>query len=312
MDILGGIASAVQLASLCYQISEHFARRSEDKALLTSLETQIIRLQVEMNARLSELNPTSRQAAQDFSNRLGEILDKIVSFRTKKRFLLLKSLGLFRASGIWKEFMIALQIFQVKVTTLEGDAVNQILERADRAGSKREMTGILDPIIEQLKKLEALPIWVEKINSNYIKVHAKLESLVVNQHEIRLAQGNSGEELRVIRRTMENSISNESILQELAAIKALIQMQSVKMNVVSSSSLGSTQLNRSGLCFDLDLGSLHDVSRLYRACFKLHGKVVLMIKVSQARNGSRTLRFNRAYCVTNIYRTLQRSYVCHQ
>jgi hypothetical protein len=111
MDILGAVASAVQLASLCYSVADHLAQLPEDQRLLASLEAQIVRIDAEINTRLPLFCADSRVATQDLSKRLVEITTKITSFRAQKRFILFKGLRRVRAGGVWQEVVLALQMF---------------------------------------------------------------------------------------------------------------------------------------------------------------------------------------------------------
>jgi hypothetical protein len=107
MDILGAVASAVQLATVCYQVADHIAQLPEDQRLLTSLEAQILRLRAEINTRIPTFCAASREAAQDLSKRLVEITANITLFRKRKRFVVFKGLRRLRANGVWQELVLA-------------------------------------------------------------------------------------------------------------------------------------------------------------------------------------------------------------
>src|SRR6202022_216353 len=110
------------------------------------------------------------------------------------------------------------------------------------------------PVVEKLKKLEAISAVVGNIDVNVEKVCSGVGNLQVKVDQIGGVCIESREELRVVR---QNNVVGENILQELASLKAVVQTQGTRLNEVVSlvhAENGMRWVDKSN--FEIDLGNL--------------------------------------------------------
>lgn len=133
-EILGAIASVVQLATSCYQLQKRIRMRSGDRELSTTIHTECGLLINEINNHILTLSADSRQSTQHLLDRLTAIKERIGKRRTRKAiFQGITVLRLYGGSDK-DDLMVALQEYQSRAALLGSVAVNDVVLRISSTG----------------------------------------------------------------------------------------------------------------------------------------------------------------------------------
>jgi hypothetical protein len=171
MDVLGAVASGVQLATLCYQIAAHLHSLPEDRQAIASLHEQILELKDEVNDQLPHLSSASRIAAQDLAAKLDSVITDIAKFRQKKRFAWLKT----PANRYYQAFMSALQQYQTRAVAIANEGIGEVYERVGPEGLSKEVKDALDPIGKQLADLNSMSGQVAATHKRVVEANVKID-----------------------------------------------------------------------------------------------------------------------------------------
>jgi len=132
IEVLGAIASAVQLATSCYQLQKRVRMRSGDRALTTTIHIECGILISDINNHILTLTTESRQAAQHLVDRLIAIKARIEKRQSRKS--LVKGVTVLRLYGgsDKDDLMAALQEYQTRAALIGSVAVNAVLSQVNR------------------------------------------------------------------------------------------------------------------------------------------------------------------------------------
>jgi hypothetical protein len=171
MDILGAVASGVQLATLCYQITAHFCNLPHDRRAIASIREAITSLRSEINGHLPRLTPDLRVAAQDLASAIDKITTDIDTFRQKK------STSWFQkpATRFSQAFIMALQLYQTRAIAIANEGMKDIFERLGPDGLSREMKDSLESISRQLNDFNTVAEQVATTHNNVVDGKVKIE-----------------------------------------------------------------------------------------------------------------------------------------
>ena len=134
IEILGAIASVVQLTTSCYQLQKRIRMRSGDRELGTTIHTECVILINDINNHILTLSADSRQATQHLLDRLTTIKERIERRRTRKAIL--KGITVLRLYGgsDKDDLMVALQEYQSRAALVGSVAVNDVVSQISSGG----------------------------------------------------------------------------------------------------------------------------------------------------------------------------------
>jgi hypothetical protein len=166
-------------------------------------------------------------------------------------------------NGIWQRFISALLLFQARVAMAERTSITEVMDYLERNGPSKEIAEQVESILEQLKRLDGVFARADKIDASVERVHGKVDDLHVTVREMGDVGVEARDELRAVRLRVDTF--SERAIQELGALSSHAQRQDERITEVVSlvqSEGGMSWVDRSH--FEVDLGTLHDLSRRYK------------------------------------------------
>jgi hypothetical protein len=150
LEILGAVASAVQLGVFCVSATNRLCAMCSDHKLAKAIHAECLSLTSEIDKTMLTLTSDNRIHAQDLQQRLG-IIQKRIERRTQRGWVIKFSSKL-RLNGVSdkEEVLFALQAYQTRVSLSGTAAVEDIQSRVGAAGIPKDVEGLLKPIILNL------------------------------------------------------------------------------------------------------------------------------------------------------------------
>lgn len=147
LEVLGAVASSIQLGMLCLSAANRLCAILSDQKLSQAIHAECISLTTEIDNRLRTLNSDNKIPAEQLRQHLKTIQMRIE--RRKKRTWTIKWINQLRLSGVSDKeaILFALQTYQTR-TSLSGTAtMEEIQKRLGPDGIPQEL---LTPIIRNL------------------------------------------------------------------------------------------------------------------------------------------------------------------
>jgi hypothetical protein len=147
LDVLGAVASAIQLGMLCVSATNRLCAILSDHKLSQAIHTECISLATEIDDRILNLNSENRIPAEQLRQRLNTIQTRIE--RRKKRTWTIKWINHMRLSGVSdkEDILFALQTYQTRASLSGTATMEEIQQRLGADGIPQE---VLTPIIQNL------------------------------------------------------------------------------------------------------------------------------------------------------------------
>jgi hypothetical protein len=150
LELLGAVASAVQLGVLCVSATNRLCAICSDHKLAKAIHAECLSLITEIDERMLTLTSDNRIPALDLRQRLLTIQKRIE--RRRQRVWIIKWSGKLRLSGASdkEEVIFALHTYQTRVSLSGTATMEAIQSRVGAAGIPKEVEGLLKPIILNL------------------------------------------------------------------------------------------------------------------------------------------------------------------
>jgi len=212
LEILGGIASAVQLATTCYQLQNRVRMRSGDRSLSATIHAECEVLIDDINKHILSLSSDSRLAAQHLLDRLTEIKSRIEKRSTRKRIV--KGITVLRLYGGTDkdDLLVALQEYQSRAAMISSAAVDTVLRNSngrmapELEGSLRSITGALTTLGYNMTQTENQ---IQCISRTIKGVDGKMDATMTQVAEIRSTVERSNDRFGNLKATVQDAMKEE-------------------------------------------------------------------------------------------------------
>jgi hypothetical protein len=150
LEILGAVASAVQLGVLCVSATNRLCAMCSDHKLAEAIHAECVSLIAEIDKRMLTFTSDNRILAQDLRQRLFNIQKRIE--RRRERVWIIKLSSKLRLKGVSDkdEVLFALHVYQTRVSLSGTAAMEDIQSRVGAAGIPKDVERLLAPIISNL------------------------------------------------------------------------------------------------------------------------------------------------------------------
>jgi hypothetical protein len=216
LEILGAIASAVQLATSCYQLQKRVRMRSGDKVLSSTINTECGILINEIDKHILTLSADSREAMQHLRDRLTAIRSRIERRQTTKSIIKGITVLQLYGSSDKDDFLVALQEYQTHVGIIETAAINEFLSHASRSVVTPELESLGLSITSALTALGHNMTQTENqfrsINSAIEGVDGKMDAALSQLSDISCEVKRSNNAVHDLRAMLKDTMKGERAL----------------------------------------------------------------------------------------------------
>jgi hypothetical protein len=242
LEILGAIASAVQLATSCHQLQKRVRMRSGDKALSATIDAECGILITEINKHILTLSSDSRQAMQHLLDRLTAIRSRIERRRTRRSII--KGLTVLQLSGSSDkdDLLVALQEYQSRAAFIGSVVLNTVLLQLNRGLVTSELEASFLSITSALTALGYNMTQTENqlrsINIAIEGIDAKMDTTLNQLSEINHIATRSNEAFRDLRTTFQ-----EVMREELALVRESLPVRETLLNPLGRADRGDLNMD---------------------------------------------------------------------
>jgi hypothetical protein len=227
LEILGAIASAVQLATSCHQLQKRVRMRSGDKALSATIDAECGILINEIKKHILTLSADSRQAVQHLLDRLTTIKSRIEQRKTRKAII--KGISVLRLYGSSDkdDLLVALQEYQSRAALIGGVALNNVLLQTSRGGMTQELERSLVSITNALTTLgydmSQTENEIRRISRTIEEVDGKIDATLNQLSEISCDVKKTNDAFYNLKTTLQDAMKEELVLfRESLPVRGLL------------------------------------------------------------------------------------------